>query len=178
MPDQNLNLVSGGNLLGGHSRTPGSQEEIGVEAGDVAENGDGDPRDPGSGSEILPLTPKECQSGFCPKKRWASLFGVKPSGKSSFPLVKVISNLDRGSFSIAIPDKIVDYSIASMASTLVGKFVGQRPNIDAVRDFARKKWHLKGQVSITAMAKGFLAFDFTCKEDMSFVLRESPWSFG
>ena len=79
---------------------------------------------------------------------------------------------------IEISDEIVDHSIASMASTLVGKFVGQRPNIDVFRDFARKKWHLKGQVPITAMAKGFLAFDFSCKEDMSHVLSESPWSFG
>ena len=83
-------------------------------------------------------------------------------------------NLDSGSFSIAIPDEIVDHSIASMASTLVGKFVGLRPNIDAVKDFSRKKWQLKGQVSVTMMAKGFLAFDFTCNEDMSHVLSESP----
>ena len=98
--------------------------------------GDEDPRDSGSSSEIRPLTPKGIQLGICLRKRWVSLFGVKPSGKSSFPPVKVISNLDNGSFSLAIPDKIVDHSIASTASTLVGKFVGQRPNIDSVRDFA------------------------------------------
>ena len=28
------------------------------------------------------------------------------------------------------------------------------------------------------MAKGFLAFDFTCNEDISYVLSESPWSLG
>ena len=94
--------------------------------------------------------------------KWASLFGVKPSGKSSFPLVKVVSELDKGSCIITILDEIFDHNISSMTSTLVGNFVGQRPNINVVQSFTMKKLSLKGQVSVTAMEKGFLSFEFTC----------------
>ena len=154
---QNSNQETGGKIQGSGSRTPGTQEGILADSGE--ESGDGDPR-----ADKL---------GNLPKK-WASLFGVKPSGKSSFPPVKVVSGLEKGSCTIAIPDEIVDHSIASMASTLVRKFIGLRPNIDVVRAFTSKKWSLKGQVSVTAMAKGFLSFNFTCQEDMADILCEGP----
>ena len=65
-----------------------------------------------------------------------------------------------------------------MASMLFGKFIGPRPNIDVVWSFTMKKWSLKGQVSVTAMAKGFLSFEFTCPEDMADIMCEGPWSLG
>lgn len=40
------------------------------------------------------------------------------------------------------------------------------------------KWHLKGQVNVTTMEKGFLSFDFTCSEDLANILCEGPWSIG
>ena len=76
--------------------------------------------------------------------KWALLFSVKPFGKSYFPLVKIVSYLEKGSCTISIPNELVYYSIASMASTLVGKFIGQRPNINVVGSFTMKKWSLKG----------------------------------
>ena len=51
------------------------QDEIQADCGE-SKSGDGDPRADRPGN--LPM-------------KWASLFGVKPSSKSSFPLVKVVS---------------------------------------------------------------------------------------
>lgn len=65
-----------------------------------------------------------------------------------------------------------------MASTLVGKFLGARPNIDVVRAYAKKKWDLKGQVAITTMATGFLSFEFSCQEDLTRILCAGSWAFG
>ncbi|XP_059073640.1 uncharacterized protein LOC131874332 [Cryptomeria japonica] len=62
--------------------------------------------------------------------------------------------------------------------TLVGNFLGSRPNIDIVRAFAKHKWALKGQVEITTMSKGALSLAFSCKEDMSRVLCDGPWLIG
>ncbi len=108
------------------------------------------------------------------EKKWSSLFGIKLFGKSSFPLIKVVSGLEKGSCMFAILDKIVDHSIASMASMLIGNFIGLRPNIDVVRAYTFEKWSLEGQVSVTTMAKGFLSFEFTCQEDMADILCEGP----
>ena len=119
--------------------------------------------------------PKVDQPG---STKWSSLFEVKPSGKSSFPPVKTLPETEKGSCAIAIPDEIVDHSIRSMASTLIGKILGPRPNIDDVKTFIKKKWALKGQVSVMAMAKGFMSFDFTCMEDLSNILREGQWATG
>jgi hypothetical protein len=47
-----------------------------------------------------------------------------------------------------------------------------------VRSFIKKKWALKGKVSITIMAKGFLSFDLSCMEDLSIILCEGPWAIG
>ena len=55
---------------------------------------------------------------------------------------------------------------------------GPRPNIDVVRSFIKKKWALKGQVLVTAMAKGFLSFEFTYMEDLSNILCEGQWVVG
>ena len=98
--------------------------------------------------------------------KWSSLFGVKPTGKPSFPPIKVLSWLEKGSCAIAIPDELVDHNISTMASTLVGKFIGKILNTDILRAFTQKKWYLKGQITITAMAKGFLSFEFSCNEDL------------
>ena len=108
---------------GGRSQTPGTQDGIQADCGETKSR-DGDPREDRPGN--LPM-------------KWASLFGVKPSGKSSFPPVKVVLGLEKGSCTIAIPDEIVDHSIASMASTLVRKFISPRPNIDVVRAYTLKK---------------------------------------
>lgn len=138
----------------------------------------------GMGSHVLMVIPKPCQK--C-NPRWTGqgifqkngpLFSVKPSSKSSIPLVKLVSSMEKGSCTIAILDELVDHSIALMASMLVGKFMGQRPNLDVVHSFTLRKWHLKGQVSVTVMEKGFLSFDFTCNEDMANILCEGPWRIG
>ena len=84
----------------------------------------------------------------------------------------------KGSCAIAIPDEIVDHNIQAMASTLVGKFLGPRPSIDEVRQLIKQKWALKGQVSVTAMAKGFMSFNFTCSKDLASILSEGQWAMG
>ena len=103
------NQKTGGKFQGSGSRTLGSQEGILADSGE--ESGDGDPHADKLGN--LPM-------------KWASLFSFKPFGKSSFPPVKVVSGLEKGSCTISIPDEIVDHNIASIASTLVGKFIGLR----------------------------------------------------
>lgn len=106
------------------------------------------------------------------------MFGIKPKGKSLFPNIKVISGSESSPIAILVPDELVDHNIAAMASTLVGKFIGTRPNIDSVRMFTKKRWSLKGQVSVTAMAKGFMAFEFSFQEDLSLALCGGPWNIG
>ena len=72
--------------------------------------------------------------------KWSSLFGVKPSGKSSFPPVKTIQDSEKGSCAIVILNEIVDHNIRAMAHTLVGRFLGPRPNIDDIRMFIKQKF--------------------------------------
>ena len=69
------------------------------------------------------------------KTKWSSLFGVRSTSKSSFPLVKIVTRLEKGSCAITILDELVDHIIASMSYTLVSMFIGQRPIIDIVRSF-------------------------------------------
>ncbi|XP_059077019.1 uncharacterized protein LOC131876200 [Cryptomeria japonica] len=111
-------------------------------------------------------------------RSWTSLFEVKPSGKFSLSPVHNISNAEKGRFSIEILDTVIDHNINLMAMTLVGKFLGPRPNIDIVRAFAKCKWSFKGQVEITTMPKGALTLAFSCKGDMSRVLCDGPWLTG
>ena len=89
-----------------------------------------------------------------------------------------MSAKDKGKFSIEIPNQIIDKNISSMDTTLVGRFIGARPNIDDVRSFVHKKWSLKGQVDISTMAKGCLSFCFSCDEDKQNILCNSPWVMG
>ena len=117
---------------------------------------DGDPNVPPTEVVKIPSDPKADQQG---STKWSSLFRIKPSCKSSLLPVKTLSISDQCSYAISISDEIMDHSIRSMASTLIGKFLGPRPNIDDVKTFIRKKWALKGQVLVTAMAKGFMSFD-------------------
>lgn len=65
-----------------------------------------------------------------------------------------------------------------MASTLIGKFTGPRPNIDLVRAFTFQKWKLKGQMDVAAMPKGFFSFVFSNGEDLTKVLCDGPWMMG
>ena len=70
-------------------------------------------------------------------------------------------------FKIEIPNELVDHNIPSMVSSLVGKFIGPRPNIDIMRTHVRNKWDLKGNVEIAAMEKVSLSFEFSCMEDLT-----------
>ena len=83
---------------------------------------------------------------------------------------KDISKKEKGKYAIEIPNDLVDNNIASMVSSLVGKFIGPRPNTDIVRTHVRNKWDLKGHVEIAVMTKGFLSFEFPCMEDLMRIL--------
>ena len=74
-----------------------------------------------------------------PARKWSSLFGIKSSGRSSFPLVKNVYIANKGSFILEIPDQIIDINISRMDHTLVGRFLGARPNIEIVRAFVKRK---------------------------------------
>ena len=116
--------------------------------------------------------------GSLEPKTWSSLFGKKPTGKSSFPPVTSKTCWEKGEFHIFIPDPLVDFSVSSMDFTLVGKFLGARPVLDSLRKMVKRKWALRGEVDIAPMQNGFFMFNFNCKEDLNLVLCGGPWSFG
>lgn len=96
-----------------------------------------DSRDPGGG-------PRSRGPKLEKISKWSSLFGIKPKGKLTLPLVENISNSSQGKYTISIPNQIIDHNIARMESTLIGKFFGARPNIEVVHGFVKRKWNLKG----------------------------------
>ena len=63
-----------------------------------------------------------------PLGKWSNLFGVKPLGKSYFPKIKDLSDKEKGTYVLEVPSKLIDHNIRSMATMLVGKFIGPRPN--------------------------------------------------
>lgn len=70
-------------------------------------------------------------------RKWSSLFGTRPSGKSSLAPVKNISDPTGGKFAISIPDSVLDHNISIMSNSLVGKFMGPRPKIEVVRAYVK-----------------------------------------
>lgn len=108
-------------------------------------------------------------------KPCSSLFGVKPNEKSSFPPMRILSNLGSGKFSISVLDEIIYHNITKMENVLVGNFLCPRPNIEVVREFFKNKWKTSGLVLVAALPKGFFAFQFTCKEDSRAVRSGGPW---
>ena len=60
----------------------------------------------------IPLVPKVALPSF---PKLSSLVEVKPTSKSSFPLVKILLKVEKGTYTIAIPDELVDHSIKSMS---------------------------------------------------------------
>lgn len=107
----------------------------------------------------MKIDSENIKEGRIPKP-WNSLFvrqaSGKPTGKSSFPFVKDISDNRKGKLAIEIPDLVIDHSISLMTLSLVGKFVGPRPNIEDVRSFVKRKWRMTGQVEVSALPRGFL----------------------
>ena len=87
--------------------------------------------DPG---KIVGSTPNTILSGGTqgPLGKWSNFFGVKPTSKSSFPKIKDLSDKEKGMYVLEVSSKLIDHNIKSMATTLVGKFIGPRPNIDVV----------------------------------------------
>ena len=77
-----------------------------------------------------------------------------------------------------ILDPLVKFSMSSMEFTLVGKFLGARPDLVTLRKMVKGKWAIQGEVDIAPMSNGFFSFLFNCKEDLNMVLCGGPWSFG
>ncbi|XP_059068306.1 uncharacterized protein LOC131858857 [Cryptomeria japonica] len=158
----------GGSLLSG--KDVGAQTGTSVHGLHALDKSMGDNEDGNPHPVDRPFDPGEGQN--------SQVFVSCGKGKSAFPKVKDISNKIEGKFVISIPDVVIDHNISLMAFTLVGKFVGPRPNIENVRVFAKNKWHLKGQVDILALPKGFFAFSFSCSEYFEGVLCGGLWMFG
>lgn len=128
----------------------------------------------GEGSSGGPIPRDDSLESRKETKKWSSLFGTRPSGKSSLPPIKNILDPSSGKFAISIPDLVLDHNINSMSKFLVGKFMGSRPNIEVVRVYVKRKWALKGNVEISALPKSLLSFTFSCKEDKLRILCGSP----
>ncbi|XP_074320214.1 uncharacterized protein LOC141657004 [Silene latifolia] len=62
--------------------------------------------------------------------------------------------------------------------TLIGNFLGSKPNLKQVQDFAQKCWHHIASPMVQYYKKGWFSFRFTCLEDMNAVLREGPWKLN
>lgn len=94
----------------------------------------------GEGSNGEPIPRDDLMDSGREKKKWSSLFGTRPTGKSSLPPVKNISDPSGGKFAISIPYQVLDHNINSMSNSLVGKFMGSHHNIEVVRAFVKQKW--------------------------------------
>ncbi|GLJ26320.1 hypothetical protein SUGI_0506250 [Cryptomeria japonica] len=101
---------------------------------------------------------------------WVGLFGVKPTEKSSFPPVSITCDKASGKVALSIPDHVIDHDVDVMALTLVGKFIGPRPNIYSVRVFVSQRWKIKGQVEVLTLPQSFFSFAFSCIEDIMTIL--------
>lgn len=110
-------------------------------------------------------------------RKWSTLFGSNLKCKAIAPVPHKV-DLKFGSCSISIPDCIVEKNMANLAPVLVGKFIGPRPNIEAVRDSVSRKWKGKGQIDVVAMSNGFFSFSFACEEDLRSFLAGGPWMLG
>ncbi|XP_059068244.1 uncharacterized protein LOC131858811 [Cryptomeria japonica] len=95
-----------------------------------------------------------------------------------FPPVNNISDLAKGKFAIFVLDMVIDHNISLMNITLVGKFMGLKPNIEVVRAFVKRRWTTNGQVLISTLPKGYFTFDFSCKEDIQAIRSGGPWVIG
>ncbi|XP_074307797.1 uncharacterized protein LOC141642767 [Silene latifolia] len=62
--------------------------------------------------------------------------------------------------------------------TLMGNFLGSKPNLKQVQDFAQKAWKQIASPVVQYYRKGWFSFRFTTQEDMNNVLREGPWKLG
>lgn len=110
-------------------------------------------------------------------QRLADLFSSKLKGKGIASELVSSSNIE-GGFTLSILDSLVDKNIARMDFSLIGKFLGPRPNIEEVCTWVQNKWALKGQVEVVEMAKGFFSFAFSYDEDLRVVFAKGSWSFG
>ena len=112
---QNLNSRKAGIPQDSQDQIPGLEhglqdggDLVDPSNGDLLEIMDGDSIGPPKEVVKIPSIPKVDQQG---STKWSSLFGVKPSSKSSFPSVKTLPKIEKGSCAITILDKIVDHSI-------------------------------------------------------------------
>lgn len=62
--------------------------------------------------------------------------------------------------------------------SLVGKFVGIRPNIESLKEWKKNKWIIKGRVDLIPLACDHILFNFVQMEDLQWVLQNGPWWFG
>ncbi|XP_074293052.1 uncharacterized protein LOC141619952 [Silene latifolia] len=62
--------------------------------------------------------------------------------------------------------------------TLMGNFLGSKPNLKQVQDFVQKAWKQIASPIVQYYRKGWFSFRFTTQEDMNNVLREGPWKLG
>ncbi|XP_074278138.1 uncharacterized protein LOC141601736 [Silene latifolia] len=62
--------------------------------------------------------------------------------------------------------------------TLMGNFLGSKPTLKQVQEFAQKCWHHIASPVVQYYKKGWFSFRFTSLEDMNNVLNEGPWKLG
>ena len=101
--------------------------------------------------------------GLGNQRTWSSLFGRKLGGKSFSPLITLKSCWEKVSFKFFCLDPIIDFSASSMEFTLMGKFMGARPNIETLKKWL-KKWPISGQVDITPTLTGLFSFFLIAKK--------------
>ncbi|GLJ57010.1 hypothetical protein SUGI_1486040 [Cryptomeria japonica] len=79
---------------------------------------------------------------------------------------------------IDIPDFLSCRMEASSNNSLVGKFCGNRPDIDVVGRWMGGRWNLGGKVEVVSILNNFFLFYFSNSDDCSKTLLDSPWFMG
>lgn len=60
-------------------------------------------------------------------------------------------------------------------NSLIGNFLGRRPNYAYVKEITSRIWKLKGGMDVSLLDNGVFVFRFTCEEDKVCVLEGGPW---
>ncbi|KAH9292737.1 hypothetical protein KI387_042073, partial [Taxus chinensis] len=99
---------------------------------------------------------------------------VKPQAACDFKSTKDAEGVTH----LQVPDGFLQRALEKTNLALVGKFLGARPNVDTIRNWAIRRWKPKGDLIITTMAKGFFLARFNLQYDVDSVLLGGPWCLG
>lgn len=102
------------------------------------------------------------------RKSWWDLF-LQESENDTSPPLKAMTYED-GKLNLKIPHEITNKMVENGQLSLVGKLLGTRPNIDAIRKWAKFRWKVKGSMDIITMPNNYMMFIFGNEEYKDYIL--------